>query len=104
MKCLIFSLRQQCGKSLGNIPLTVHIVDQFIPFSSEQLTARRLKAVEKLLRMLLLVIQQPGSLGLNLLPSVLNFSLNFVTPMLTQGKNLSDYCDAAYALYSLFDG
>lgn len=54
--------------------------------------------------MLLLVVQQPGNLGQSLLPSVLNFALNFVAPMLTQGKNLGDYCDVAYALYSLFDG
>lgn len=95
-------MRHQCGK--WRYLSTIQYAKWFQINFREQLTARRLKAVEKLLQMLLLVVQQPGSLGLNLLPSVLNFALNFVSPMLTQGKSLGDYCDAAFALYSLFDG
>lgn len=77
---------------------------KFMKFCREQLTTNRYKAVEKLLQMLLLVVQQPGSLGANLLPSILEFTLNYVSPLLMQGRNPSDYCDVAFALYSLFDG
>lgn len=70
----------------------------------EQLTTNRFKAVEKLLQMLLLIVQQPGSLGLNLLPSILDFALNYVSPLLEQGRNPSDFCDVAFALYNLLDG
>lgn len=80
----------------------------FLTFSvsvfSEQFSTRRLKRVEKLMQMLLLVVQQPGSLGMHLLPSVLHFALTYVAPMLTQGKSLNDYYDTALTLYSLFDG
>lgn len=54
--------------------------------------------------MLLLVVEQPGSLGLSLLPDILNFSLNFVHPLLKRDKVTSQYGDVAMALYSLFDG
>lgn len=70
----------------------------------EQLTTNRFKAVEKLLQMLLLVVQQPGSLGANLLPSILEFTQNYVSPLLVQGRSLSGFCDVAFALYNLFDG
>lgn len=73
-------------------------------FVREQLTTNRLKAVDKLMQMLLLVVQQPGSLGLSLLPSVLNFALNYVSPLLMQGENPSEYGDLAFSLYTLFDG
>lgn len=54
--------------------------------------------------MLLLVVQQPGSLGMNLLPQILDFALNYVSPMLMQGRNPTEYCDVALTLYNLFDG
>lgn len=71
---------------------------------SEQLTINRFKAVEKLLQMLLLVVQQPGSVGLNKLPDILDFALNYVSPLLMHGTNPSDFSDFALALYNLFDG
>ncbi|XP_031625440.1 exportin-6-A [Contarinia nasturtii] len=81
------------------------MLDIFIKTTTrEQLTTNRYKAVEKLLQMLLLVVQQPGSLGANLLPSILDFTLNFVSPLLMQGRNPSEFCDVAHALYCLFDG
>lgn len=80
--------------------LTIHIPS----FYREQLTTNRFKAVEKLLQMLLLVVQQPGSLGANLLPSIFEFTLTYVSPLLMQGRSPSDFCDVAFALYNLFDG
>lgn len=74
------------------------------PFYSEQLTVNRFKAVEKLLQMLLLVVQQPGNLGACLLPSILEFTLNYVSPLLMQGRNPNDFFDVVFALYNLFDG
>lgn len=71
---------------------------------SVQVTTNRLKAVEKLNQMLLLVVQQPGSLGMSLLPSILNYALNYVLQPLMQCNNARDYCDVAFSLYNLFDG
>lgn len=68
------------------------------------MTINRFKAVDKLLQMLLLIIQQPGSLGLNLLPEILNYSLNYVYPLLKERENSNDYGDVELSLYSLFDG
>ncbi|KAG4078102.1 hypothetical protein HA402_002153 [Bradysia odoriphaga] len=70
----------------------------------EQLTVGRLKAIDILLQMLLLVVEQPGQTTLSLLPVILNLSLNYVTPMLAQERNSSDFCDVAISLYALFDG
>lgn len=60
--------------------------------------------MEKLLQMSLLVVQQPGSLGANLLPDIFEFALGYVSPLLMQGGNPNDFCDVALALYNLFDG
>lgn len=60
--------------------------------------------MEKLNQMLLLVVQQPGSLGMSLLPSILNYALNYVLQPLMQCNNARDYGDIAFSLYSLFDG
>lgn len=68
------------------------------------MTTNRYKAVDKLLQMLLLVVEQPGNLGLSLLPAILNFALNSVAPQLKQEKLSNQQCDVAAALYSLFDG
>lgn len=57
-----------------------------------------------LLKMLLLVVEQPGQMTLSLLPAILNLSLNYVTPLLAQECNSSDFCDVAISLYALFDG
>lgn len=73
-------------------------------FDSEQLTANRFKAVEKLLQMLVLVVRQPGALGLTLLPKFLDFALNYVSPLLVQGRDPTEICDVALALLDLFDG
>lgn len=79
-------------------------INVFLNFCSEQLTCNRYKAVEKLLQMLQLIVQQPGSLGANLLPSIIDFTLNYVSPLLMQERQPNDFCDVAFALYSLFDG
>lgn len=57
-----------------------------------------------LLQMLLLVVEQPGQMTLSLLPAILDLSLNYVTPLLAQECNSSDFCDVAISLYALFDG
>lgn len=70
----------------------------------EQLTTNRFEAVEKLLQMLLLVVKQPGSLSMQLLPSILDFALNYMSPVLLQGRIPTEFCDVILALYLLFDG
>lgn len=58
--------------------------------------------MDKLLQMLLLVVEQPGSTAVHLLPSILNVSLDLVTPLL--GQDSSDFSDVGLSLFSLFDG
>lgn len=60
--------------------------------------------MDKLMQMLLLVVQQPGSLGLSLLPSILEISLNRVLPLLMRAPNANDYCDEITTLFQLLDG
>jgi len=60
--------------------------------------------MDKLLQMLLLVVEQPGNTSLNLLPAILNLALEHVVPLLNTDKNALDFSDVAYSLYSLFDG
>lgn len=76
----------------------------FFFYFREQITVGRLKAIDMLLQMLLLVVEQPGQMALSLLPAILNLSLNYVTPLLAQECNSSDFCDVAISLYALFDG
>lgn len=73
-------------------------------FFSEQLTVNRLKTMDKLMQMLLLVVQQPGNLGLTLLPSILEFSLNYVMPLLMQTQTANEFCDVVMSLFQLLDG
>lgn len=81
----------------------IQFFNQFFFFISyrEQFTANSLKAANKLLQILLLVVQQPGSLGMNLLPHILEFALNSVLPSFMQDPEKD--CDVAFSLYSLFD-
>lgn len=60
--------------------------------------------MDKLLQMLLLVVEQPGSTAVSLLPAILNVSLDLVTPLLGQEKHLADFSDVAISLFTLFDG
>lgn len=70
----------------------------------EQITNSRLKAMDKLLQMLLLVVEQHGNGTLSLLPAILNLSLDLVAPVLQQEKNSIDCSDVAISLFTLFDG
>lgn len=68
----------------------------------ERMTVGRLKAMDKLLQMLLLVVEQPGSTTLSLLPAILTVSLDLVQTLL--GGQSADLGDVAVSLFSLFDG
>lgn len=68
----------------------------------ERMTLGRLKAMDKLLQMLLLVVEQPGSSTLSLLPVILTVSLDLVQPLLA--GHAADVGDVAVSLFSLFDG
>lgn len=79
-------------------------VDSKLPiFSRKQLTVCQLKVMEKILQMLLLVVEQPSTPS-SLISPILTLSLDHVLPLLMTGNNLLDHSDVAYILYSLFDG
>lgn len=86
---------------------SVYIRDMLSVFldasTREQLTIQRLKATDKLLQMLTLVVEQPGCSSLSLLPPTLNFALDHVAPLLLHEKNAVDHSDVAFSLYTLFD-
>lgn len=81
-----------------------------------QMSVARLRTMDRLLRMLLLVVEQPGGTGLALLPAVLTVSLDLVQPVLEQQQqqqlqsqeqqrnNAVDLSDVTMSLFALFDG
>lgn len=83
-----------------------------------QMSVARLRTMDRLLRMLLLVVEQPGSTGLALLPAVLTVALDLVQPVLEQQQqqhlqeqqqqqrngNVVDLSDVTMSLFTLFDG
>ncbi|XP_055383125.1 exportin-6-A [Condylostylus longicornis] len=94
------TLQMQLGISFVREMLTIFI-DSTI---REQLSVRRLKSIENILQMVLLVVEQPGNSTMSLIPSILTLSLDHVLPLLLHDKNLMDYAEISYALYALFDG
>lgn len=73
--------------------------------TSQKLSRNRMAAIEKILQMLHLVVEQPGNSTNTLIPSILNMSLNHIQPLLTgDEKEMFANTDVAVLLYTLFDG
>lgn len=74
----------------------------------EQITIQRLKSIDKLLKMLLLVVEQPGASTNSLIPDILCLALDHVAPLLFNEEenknNSSELNEVAFSLYALFDG
>ncbi|EDV34703.2 uncharacterized protein Dana_GF20811 [Drosophila ananassae] len=80
------------------------MVTLFINVSSrEQLTLSRLAVMEKILQMFKLIVEQPGSASLGLLPSILDFSTQQILPLLQQQNAVTDSSEITSLLYALFD-
>ncbi|XP_017067628.1 exportin-6 isoform X2 [Drosophila eugracilis] len=80
------------------------MVTLFISVSSrEQLTLSRLAVMEKILQMFKLIVEQPGSASLGLLPSILDFSTQQILPLLQQQNAATDNSEITSLLYALFD-
>lgn len=80
------------------------MVTLFINSSTRgEMTVRRLKSMEKILQMFQLIVQQPGSETMSLIPSILNLTLDHILPLLSYDNNLLDYSDVAHLMYTLFD-
>lgn len=69
-----------------------------------QLTASSLKAIDKLLQMLLFVVEQPGTATMSLLPNILGFVLDHVMPLLMEEKQSLDFSDVATSVFNLLHG
>lgn len=69
-----------------------------------QLTSGSLKAIDKLLQMLLFVVEQPGQSSLSLLPNILAFVLDIVMPLLMEQKQSLDFSDVATSVFNLLHG
>ncbi|KAL1399746.1 hypothetical protein pipiens_007958 [Culex pipiens pipiens] len=75
---------------------------------SEQITAQRFRSLDILLKMFLLIVEQPGNVSL--LPDILNFSIEHVLPLVfaqehTPAKSdQNGHADASLSLYLLFNG
>ncbi|XP_017048308.1 exportin-6-A [Drosophila ficusphila] len=80
------------------------MITLFINVSSrEQLTLSRLAVMEKILQMFKLIVEQPGSASLGLLPSILDFSTQQILPLLQQQNTVTDNSEITSLLYALFD-
>ncbi|XP_030377942.1 exportin-6-A isoform X2 [Scaptodrosophila lebanonensis] len=80
------------------------MITLFINVSSrEQLTLSRLAVMEKVLQMFQLIVEQPGSVSLGLLPSILDFSAQQILPLLQQQHVATDSSEIISLLYALFD-
>ncbi|XP_037725213.1 exportin-6 [Drosophila subpulchrella] len=80
------------------------MITLFISVSSrEQLTLSRLAVMEKILQMFKLIVEQPGSASLGLLPSILDFSTQQILPLLQQQNAATDNSEITSLLYALFD-
>lgn len=70
----------------------------------EQLSLNQLTVLEKILQMFQLVVQQPGNTWTTMLPSILNFTIEQVLPLLQQhDSSLVDGTDLSSMVYTLFD-
>lgn len=69
-----------------------------------QLTASSLKAIDKLLQMLLFVVEQPGNASLSMLPNILTFVLDIVMPLLMEQKHSLDFSDVTSSVFTLLHG
>jgi hypothetical protein len=65
-----------------------------------------LRSLETLLKMLLVVVEQPGTATMSLIPDMLEVTLGQVIPLINSHRNthLVEYTDVALAAYLLFDG
>ncbi|XP_065074912.1 exportin-6-A-like isoform X2 [Ochlerotatus camptorhynchus] len=74
---------------------------------TEQITSQRFRSLDILLKMFLLIVEQPGNVSL--LPDILNFSIEHVLPMVFSSEysgkgELSGHADVSLSLYQLFNG
>lgn len=83
-----------------------------------QMSVGRLRTMDRMLQMLLLVVEQPGATGLSLLPAVLTVSLDLVQQVLQHHQQQQqtesgggggaggevDLSDVTLSLFALFDG
>ncbi|KAH8420274.1 hypothetical protein KR009_008382, partial [Drosophila setifemur] len=80
------------------------MITLFINVSSrEQLTLSRLAVMEKVLQMCKLIVEQPGSASVGLLPAILDFSTQQILPLLQQQNAETDNSEITSLLYALFD-
>lgn len=63
----------------------------------------QLKSIDKILQILVFIIEKPGNVSKNMFPNAVRFALDHVMPMM-QNKQMTKYMDnVAVSLYQLFD-
>ncbi|XP_067642019.1 exportin-6 [Eurosta solidaginis] len=98
---ILRSLLNQVGSQFIKDMITLYIT----VCSREQLNLNQLTVLEKILQMLQIIVQQPGNTWTTMLPSILNFTIEHVLPLLQQhhDSSLVDGTDISYMVYTLFD-
>ncbi|XP_018802628.1 PREDICTED: exportin-6 [Bactrocera latifrons] len=97
---ILRSLLNQFGAQFIKDMITLYITVS----SREQLSLNQLTVLEKILHMFQLVVQQPGNTWTTMLPSILNFTIEQVLPLLQQhDSSLVDGTDLSSTVYALFD-
>lgn len=94
------SLARSFSLSLSN---TLICLSLSLSVFREQLTLSRLAVMEKVLQMFQLIVEQPGSASLSLLPNILGFSTQQILPLLQQQNAATDSSEITSLLYALFD-
>ena len=69
----------------------------------EQLTFNRLAVIEKILQMFQLIVEQPGNSSVAMLPSILDFTIQQILPLLQHDQTVTDGSEINTVVYSLFD-
>lgn len=74
---------------------------------TEQINSQRFRSLDILLKMFLLIVEQPGNVSL--LPDILNFSIEHVLPMVFSSEysgkgEQGSHADVSLSLYQLFNG
>lgn len=88
---------------LALLHYSLFLIHASLASAREQLTLSRLAVMEKVLQMFQLIVEQPGSASLALLPNILGFSTQQILPLLQQQNAATDSSEITSLLYALFD-
>ncbi|XP_037936402.1 exportin-6 [Teleopsis dalmanni] len=80
------------------------MITLFIGVSSrEHSNISRLVVVEKILQMFQLIVEQHGNGSMSMMPSILDFTIEHILPLIQHENNVTDNSDISSTVYNLFN-